>query len=241
MSVSKHLDKNNLHHAYLIEGKREEVLPEISKFLESVGFKTEGNSDFLKIEVDSFKIENARNLKSYSTEKSFGAGRKIFVITANSFLLEAQNSLLKMFEEPIPDTHFFLIVPDQNALLKTFVSRFYVVKREGESKDTYTEAEEFISMPLKNKIDFIKDMLAEVDEKDDEGNEIEVLDSTRSKALNFLNHLETALHERFVSRFHLDDTKAFEHIFKVREFLRMPGSSAKNLLESVALIMPVIQ
>jgi len=31
----------------------------------------------------------------------------------------------------------------------------------------------------------------------------------------------------------------FQHFLKVREFLRMPGSSAKNLMESVALIIPI--
>src|SRR3989344_2218828 len=126
--ILKHLDKNNLHHAYLIEGKREEVLPEILKFVDSLGIDTNANSDFVNISLDSFKIDDARNLKSFGNEKGFSLeknAKKIFIISANNFLLEAQNSLLKMFEEPIENTHFFLVTPDANALLKTFASRFY--------------------------------------------------------------------------------------------------------------------
>src|SRR3989338_4421521 len=123
--IRKHLDKNNLHHAYLIEGQRDEIVPEVLEFIKSLGIKTAGNSDFCYITLDSFKIEDARNLKSYGAEKGVTSGKKIFLISANNFLLEAQNSLLKIFEEPIEDTHFFVVTPDANALLRTLVSRFY--------------------------------------------------------------------------------------------------------------------
>src|SRR3989344_512465 len=114
--ISEHLNEDNLHHAYLIEGAREEIVPEILTFIESLGIQTSGNPDFLHISTDSFKIEDARNLKTYGAEKSFSGGKKIFIISTNNLLLEAQNTLLKMFEEPTEDTHFFLVVPERNAL-----------------------------------------------------------------------------------------------------------------------------
>src|SRR3989344_4999324 len=98
--IFDHLSKNSLHHAYLIEGDREKIVPEILEFLKSLGIE-KGNPDFFHIELDSFKIDDARNLKSYATEKGFSMDKKVFLISANSFLLEAQNSLLKLFEEPI--------------------------------------------------------------------------------------------------------------------------------------------
>src|SRR3989344_7787287 len=122
--IKEHLNKNNSHHAYLIEGSRDEIVPEICEFLESTGMKISGNPDFYHIALDSFKIDDARNLKSLVNEKSVTPGTKAFIISANQLLLEAQNTLLKMFEEPTPDTVFFLIVPDADALLKTLVSRY---------------------------------------------------------------------------------------------------------------------
>ena len=41
MSIIENLDKDNLHHAYLIEGKTEEILPEVFKFIESLGVNTD--------------------------------------------------------------------------------------------------------------------------------------------------------------------------------------------------------
>ena len=244
MRINKHLDKNNLHHAYLIEGKREEILGEISKFIESIGIKVLGNADVVQISLDSFKIEDARNLKSYASEMSFSynlppvradgaqAGKKIFIISANNFLLEAQNSLLKLFEDPIENTHFFVITPDSNNLLKTLVSRFYFISAISDPTEELRETERFVTMPLRARIDFIKDLLAEPDE------EVASVDSARSKSLKFLNALESTLHKKLTSKTTFD-TRFFEHFFKVREFLRMPGSSAKSLMESVAMVIPI--
>ena len=234
--IAKYLDKDNLHHAYLIEGTCDEIVPEILKFCENLDIKTFGNPDFVHISIDNFKIDEAFNLRAMSTDKSFSSAKKMFVISVNNFSLDAQNVLLKMFEEPIPDTHFFLIVPDTNALLKTFTSRFYLIKRDREQESGYKEAEKFITMPLKNRIDFIKELLIEPEEEDEEGNEIIALNSPRSKALKFLNVLESVLHDKLVKN--LSGTQFFHHFFKVREFLRMPGSSTKSLMESIALVIP---
>lgn len=220
------IDKENLHHAYLIESGYEEIRDEILLFLE--GFK---DRELIEIKTDAFKIEDARNLKFLGSEKSYVAGKKIFVISANSILREAQNAMLKLFEEPIPDTHFFVIVPDINSLLKTLVSRFYVILREKEKPEK--EAIEFSKMPVAQRLAFIKNKLAKFEDEET------ITDSARAEALRFLNSLESALHQK-MSRGTLD-IESFEQIFKVREMLRMPGSSIKNLLESVALIVPVIQ
>ena len=55
--IFQHLDKNNLHHAYLIEGMRDEIIPEILVWLESLGVKTSANPDFCQILIDNFKKE----------------------------------------------------------------------------------------------------------------------------------------------------------------------------------------
>jgi hypothetical protein len=234
--IQQHLDKDNLHHAYLIEGVRDEIILEITKFIKSLDIKTVGNPDFCHITIDNFKIDEAFDLRSMSANKGFSLNKKIFILCVNSFSLDAQNVLLKMFEEPTENTHFFLIVPDTNALLKTLISRFYLISTKSSEIEGEEEASKFIVMPLKSRIDFIKELLVELEEKDEDGNETVVLDSGRSKALKFLNALESVLHKK-MSKLAFD-TSCFEHFFKVREFLRMPGSSTKSLMESVALIVP---
>ncbi|MDE2399826.1 MAG: hypothetical protein KGL67_02350 [Patescibacteria group bacterium] len=236
MSIKEYFDKNNLHHAYLIEGAQADIVPEILKFLKSIGVSTVANPDLIQISTDSFKIDDARNLKSYVSEKGLSAGKKIFIISANNFLLEAQNSLLKIFEEPIENTHFFIITPDASVLLKTLFSRLYFISTKSNLTEEVKEAEKFIKMSPKDRIDFIKELLTEEEPEDEDENEILSVDSPRAKALKFLNALEASLHKKISKG--VFDTRVFEHFFKVREFLRMPGSSPKTLMESVALITP---
>ncbi len=245
MSIKEHLDKDNLHHAYLIESGKDEALPIIFDFIKSLKIKIENNPDLVQIYTDSFKIEDARNLKIYGNQKGYSSSKKIFIIFANNFLLEAQNSLLKLFEEPIENTYFFVITPDTSNILKTLLSRFYFISakpdvtlevKDALGRSPMGEAEKFIKMPLKNRLDFIKEMLSEKDTEDEE--EVVVLDSNRAKILRFLNSLEYSLHKNIKKG--AIDVKVFEHIFKTREILRMPGSSPKTLIESVALVIPIL-
>lgn len=231
--IKDHLDKNNLHHAYLIEGVYEKILPEILEFIQKMDIKVVNNPDFCNMSYDSFKIEDARNLKSKSLEKAFSSKKKIYVVTANNFLIEAQNTLLKMFEEPIENTHFFIIVPDIDVLLKTLVSRFYLIKGDRDLSVEIKNAEKFVSLPYKDRIIFIKDLLQGTDDT-----EI-TRDTPKSKALIFLNALEIFLHKKYLEK-NVKNIDFFEQIFKVREFLRQPGSSTKSLMESVALTIPIL-
>jgi hypothetical protein len=229
----KHLDKNNLHHAYLIEGKREYITSVVFSFLNELNISTVANPDFYHLEIDSFKMNDAVNLKALTSEKSFANGvnsKKIFILSANSFLLDAQNSLLKIFEEPIANTHFFIVTPSIQIFIPTLLSRFYVIKNEEDNSKT-KEAENFVKMPLSKRIDFLKELLV-AEEDEEEGNE---KNSPKAKALQFLNEIETFLHSKKVLR---TTSNTFQQIFKVRKYLRQPGSSAKSLMESVALSIP---
>ena len=236
-----HLDKNNLHHAYLIEGRKEEIIPDVLEFLESIGVETQGNQDFNQIILDSFRIEDARNLKAQSIERGISDNKKIFIIAVNNFLIDAQNTLLKMFEEPIVNTHFFIIVPDISIILPTILSRIYLIKsKNSNQEDDLKEAEEFLAMSLNDRILFVKELIAKTN--NDEENDLEnlSLDSIRSKAIKFLNALESILHQKLVSKKIFNNEVAyFYQILSVREYLSQPGSSTKSLMESVVLAIPV--
>lgn len=232
--IQKYINKDNLHHAYLIEGDKDIIIPELLSFLDEIKIKTANNPDLYNIQTDSFKMEDARILKSLTSEKGFSSditNKKIFIISANSFLLEAQNSLLKVFEEPIENTHFFIVAPSVQIFIPTLLSRFYVIKSNSENNFDTKEAENFIKLPLIKRIDFLKELLASDDNEDEENQK----DSPRARALSFLNALETVLHAKKASR---TIPNTFEQIFKVRKYLRQPGSSTKSLMESVALGIP---
>lgn len=236
--IKEHFNKDISHHAYLIEGIESEVWPELKLSLEEIGVKTEANPDLFLFLTDTFKIDDARNIKSLSSDKSFGGdntkkeNKKIFVISANNFLQEAQNILLKIFEEPNKNTHLFIITPDSNLLLKTLLSRLYIVKYP-KNLSFSKETEEFIKMNVRERIDFIKENFVSKEEEE-EGVSI------RTKATQFLNSLEKTLHNKiFIKNSkNLENISFFEQILIAREYLRQSGSSPKSLLEGVALSVP---
>lgn len=229
LGLAEHFNKNKLHHAYLIEGNEKEIIPEVLEFLSLLGLDIHNNPDIYHISFDVLKIDDAKEIKTLTTEKSFGNKKKIFLIVVNDILLQAQNTLLKTFEEPIENTIFFLITPNSSFLLDTLVSRFYLIKTNNEEKkDELKEAENFILMTVNQRIDFIKNFLKEEDEEAEE--------SKKTKALRLVNELELLLHNKFTSE--QKDFKYLEHLLKVREYLNQPGSSVKTLLESLALVIP---
>ncbi len=238
MQISLQVDKNNLHHAYLLEGDKNEIIPQVFAILNDLHIETTGNPDVYNLHMDSFKIDDARNLKSMTSERSFASNsdsKRIFLISANSFLLEAQNSLLKVFEEPIPNTHFFVITPSTQLFIPTLLSRFNVVKGNILNTLDTKKAEEFIVLPLSKRIDFLKELLNTEDDEEQDNEK----DSPRARALRFLDSLETVLHKKISKNYvGLLSTQVFKNIFKVRKFLRQPGSSIKNLMESIALGIP---
>ncbi len=226
--IKNHINKNNLHHAYLIQGDKE-TISEISNFLkEDFDFNISNNPDFYLEIFDTFKIEDARNLKLKTSNKNFSNdenSKKIFVLYINNFLLEAQNSLLKVFEEPILNTHFFVISPNLSMFIPTLLSRFYVIRKDISLEENEI-VKNFIKMSKRERINFIKDFL-----KKEEDEEIE--DSQKTKVFNFLNDLEFIL-----SRNKNIDKKLFSKFFEVRKILREVGSSPKMLLENIALQIP---
>ncbi|MFA6325293.1 MAG: hypothetical protein WCX46_03660, partial [Candidatus Paceibacterota bacterium] len=174
----------------------------------------------------------------------FQESKKIFILSANRFSKDAEGVLLKMFEEPIKNTHFFIITPNKNILTKTLLSRFYLISNIcDEDEDELIEVEKFINMNLKNRIDFIKDFIS-TSENNEDDDEIIQINSVRSKAFKFLNSLEHVLHQKLINQINLNHVPTkedyFEQIFKVREYLNQQGSPVKTLLESLAIIIPIL-
>ncbi|QOR01834.1 DNA polymerase III subunit delta' [Campylobacter sp. 2014D-0216] len=64
--------------------------------------------------------------ESYMAE----AHAKIIVILAKSFREEAQNFLLKLFEEPPKNVYFIIVAPSKNVFLPTILSRFMIEKHK---------------------------------------------------------------------------------------------------------------
>lgn len=225
--LKNYIQKENLHHAYLISGNTETILENLILLLENFGISTDRNPDFHLLSFDTLKIDDARGIKSLAENKSYDGSKTIFVISTNQFLPEAQNALLKVFEEPKENMHFFLISQNTDSFLPTLRSRCYIISL-GREYGSNSEIQKFLNASLQNKIDYIKNLL---DTDEDKGEA-----SPRTEALKFLDQLESALHTSMSKS--VFDPSIFQKIFIARKYIRGAGSSPKNILEAIVLNLP---
>lgn len=229
-----------LHHAYLIEGKSEIILAELFKFFQNeLGVTVKGNPDFLYITFEVFGIDEGRRLKEMQTGKAFIGDRRFFIVSASSFTHEAQNSLLKVFEDPSPNVHFFVIMPSADGILPTLRSRFFIIEHESKykTKKTYDEktisAKEFLENNKASRLAMIKGI---VEEKD------------KDRALALLNDIEVELHVKLVASVGTSSgvspkqiAELLEEIGRGKQYLHDQSSSVKLILEHLALVLPQIK
>lgn len=224
--------KENLHHAYLIEGNRGEIFSEILIFLkDEINFSVANNPDFWIGEYDTFGIDEGRKINDLQNKKSFSGSKQIFVIQTNFITREAQNSLLKMFEEPASSTHFFLIMNSGEALLPTLKSRLMKINYSNPVTVKNDLVESFLKAGVGERLKIVSQFFGDTKKK---------IPADKSGAIAFLNNLEKSLREKTdILKAGEKEVFVFEQIIKCRSYLNDRSPSVKNLLEHISLIIPV--
>jgi hypothetical protein len=239
------------HHAYYIEDSLS-LFDEYKNVLAKEGSFGEHDANYSARSYVSFGVDDAREHSNLATLKHHGA-QQLFFIAAASMTSEAQQALLKLFEEPKLGVVFMLLVP-HGILLPTLRSRMLALSREELLKKivwkptalerrggprTFSEevlpgsgeAKEFLGWPYKKRSDWIAEFL----EDDDE---ISPDKQTRERVRTFVNNLERELHPRISDaavRAGLEDIAHF------RQYLSDRSPSLKMLLEHLAASLPTIR
>ena len=224
--------KNNLHHAYCILGNTVDVVNELEKFFsKELNFSINNNPDFWYGEFDVMDVDDARAVKILHQNKPTAGDKKIFVVRTNFITEKAQNAMLKLFEEPRGDTHFFLVLPSLNNIIPTFRSRLFIVDNN-EKSNSLINPKEFLKMPIGKRMETVKKICGII--SDEEESKIEIIKFVNSleielkKKINFLKTTEQEL-------------KMFEEIEKVRQYAGEQSPSLKMLLEHLSILLPVFK
>lgn len=116
-----------------------------------------GANNLRFFECDDFKVEDAKNViaEAYIAEIS----EKYIIIKAQKFGIEAQNTLLKILEEPPRNIIFIIITNSLNALLPTIRSRL-LVKNFLSSKIQEPTGINFKKLTLKEALEFIDEKIS---------------------------------------------------------------------------------
>lgn len=211
-------EEHNLHHAYVCIGDTSTVCKEFETFLvEHLSVPVIGNPDYRVFEENNMSVDTARELGVLQAQKNLNGGKQIFVIRTGYIGEEAQNALLKIFEEPTPDTHFFVFLP-QDTLLPTLRSRVRIIRSE--HLDKHTSA--FLKLSIPERLAYIKKMTDNIgDEK-----------QTKQDAIDLINQIEGELYTQGGVRTYASELALCE---KARSALFARGAMTKMLLEHVAL------
>ena len=263
MNLSQSLGKLS-HHAYGIVGTGF-VRLDIIYFLErEYGVIARGNPDLFVQKYEVLTIDDARRLKELHATRPFssksnqeingengvkdddsrGAGRKFFILEIDSITNEAQNALLKIFEEPNDYAHFFLVIPSEELLLPTLRSRLFMVRKRrfseivhgstlvpGENSYKGYPCTEDVKIN-KNLVSFLSSGKAErIAFVDKLATDISDDKKPKSAALDFCADLSRHLRADGIEK----NAAALAAIAKTESYLRDRAPSIKQLLEYVAL------
>jgi DNA polymerase III delta prime subunit len=214
-----------LHHAYLLEGGLKTITEIINFLKKEVNFNTQNNQNFFQERFDNFGIDEARKIKDLQSKKSTTEDKQIFILQINSITSQAQNALLKVFEEPASATHFFIIVPSVDVLLPTLRSRLMLIGNKiEEDKETLDLVENFLSQKPAQRLELIKNLLED-----------------KTKSIFFLKTLRGVFRQKLdMNNLTKDEAFAIKEILKAENYIQTPSSSVKMLLEFISLIVPVI-
>lgn len=248
-SSAKHSNilSNLSHHAYLLIGNSQASESLLTLLEKEYGIETQGNPDFYVRNYETFTIDDSREIKALHNTRPVGgkqknlnkksdkkvdtldfSEKKIFVLTMNGITVEAQNSLLKLLEEPAEYAHFFLIVPSAHLLLPTVKSRMTTIDgsrlkvQKTSDDDLRKEAEVFIKSNKTKRIDFIKKLVEDISKEK----------KTKQYAIDLLNVLEEIIYKEKGIK---EEKLSLEAIEMARNYLNDRAPSVKMLMEYVAL------
>lgn len=218
-----------LHHAYVVEGETEGAYKNVCDFCETdLGFQIKANPHFIYEAYDKFLVDDARRIRDLQMNKTKDGQKKIFVISFNFITTQAQNSLLKVLEEPTKETHFFILTPSAHIFLDTIRSRVSILSSI--SKTENEEAIKFLSLTIPQRMKFISSLIQKIkDEK-----------QSKSDAIKLIRGLEIEIHKKAITAKADERNEYFnklKKINKVGDFLHDNSASVKQLLEYTAALI----
>jgi DNA polymerase III delta prime subunit len=185
-------------------------------------FPKENFSYVVHKKYDTLKIDDAREIKSLHIEKT--EKPSVFILEFSLINILAQNTLLKVLEEPSSQTYFILVFPDASKLLPTLRSRLFIlegdIRIDIDIENPFVSPKEFEFMSLQKRFEIIK-------ENNDKKKDIFL---SKSDILQFLDSYEV-----YESKKDKKNTLLLEIIYTARTSLHANGASHKMILDLMAL------
>lgn len=168
---------------------------------------------------DTFGIDHARHLYQRAHIRPIEKQAREFLVYAQSITHEAQNALLKLFEEPPEKVVFHVVLASEEVLIPTLRSRLQCVA-VAKSVSKSTVFEDFLKMDYGKRME-------------------EIATHTKQKDTQWINQLLIGA-EQFAIRAASAKQKELllRSIISIQTYIGRRGASNKMLLEELALSLP---
>lgn len=178
-----------MSHAYVLEGGRESGIATARAHAEvSLNLRGEHHPDVVVLTYGLFSVDDAREVARFASSSPISGDVKMVAIAATRIFHEAQNALLKLFEEPPQGVTMMLIVPSLGQLLPTLRSRVQVLSVvEG----GHTSAQAFLALDAPAREKFLNGIIDKTKSDKDE-----VKQEARGAFLTLVEDLARELYER---------------------------------------------
>lgn len=221
------------HHAFVIEAEAEEGIAIAQAWVEKeLGMKVESNPDIVVMRYGLFSVDDARRVAELASGAAFAGEHKVVIIAASRAYHEAQNALLKVFEEPPTGTRLFLILPSLGGLLPTLRSRVQILGKEAEGRSSKQEipkaAEEFMKATKEKRTALIKKLTSGKDDEERREN--------RDEVIAIVNGIEAVAYAK--SELGGPTAKLLSDIATLRMHLYDRSAPVKMILEHLSLVIP---
>lgn len=231
----RHLDKARhlRHHAFAIEAEAEAGIKEALAWAErELNMQVQRNPDVVIVRYGLLSVADARSIIETASSMPVAGAHKIIVMAASRAYHEAQNALLKLFEEPPEGVYLFLVVPSLGTLLPTLRSRVQTLEdTEGSKQKTNIPeiAEEFLKASREKRSAMIKKIVAH--QSGDAA-------LAREEALAIANGVEAIAYQKFQKQRHGEAVTLLSDIAVLRGYLYDRSAPVRMILEHLSLVIP---
>lgn len=221
------------HHAYLFIGARGTALGQIEKIIAA-----HGPAEVFRREREVWRIEDSRQVSESQRFKGWSGQRKFFVIVADLITVPAQQALLKVLEEPAPQTYFMIASRAADDLLPTVRSRCQTFDLTTRVADQIAPADQtgdqrwaknFLAARPDRRLALIAELPLTADEKID-----------RRRAAALAAALELVCHQQLLVKPTPELAEALRALSQARDYLADQSSLPKLIFEHLALVLPIL-
>jgi DNA polymerase III delta prime subunit len=220
---------------YVIEAAQEQGIERALTYAESeLSMERQSNPDIIVLRYSVCSVEHARKVVSYASQSGL-SGQKLIILAAERLFHEAQNALLKVFEEPPEGTIVMLVVPSVGMLLPTLRSRLTTLPGVEETKqaDLSPLATAFITATQEERAKIIKKLLDRT--KSDKDSEKQL---ARVEAQQLVAGITLMVHTAWRKKASAEHELLLKELETFTPLLYQPAAPLKLIFEHLLLVVP---